>query len=307
MPAHGACAEPACSLDNSRIVLRRAAPWPRGDRVERWPYEFRLCERCQMGFVHPAPPAEVLACSYTSDYPYYAAAGRHPAHEASSWKYRLARLRYLPLVAPTAGNRARAMAAALVELLARKTFTLTLGLPLTLPTQARILDYGYGTGSWLIAMSLLGYSRLAGYDIAANAHRGEDLAAHGIQVIPPGGMALLDAGSFDCVRLEHVFEHLPDPLGALRQLAGLLRPAGFLLMTFPTIYPWLHIPDLPASPYLDHLQLPIHLAHHSIVSATRLVEAAGFTVVTLRITRRERFITLMARKDGSGDGTHPRH
>jgi SAM-dependent methyltransferase len=297
--AYSACTDRGCSLENSRVELRREAPWRRGDRVEKWPFEFRVCDRCRMGFVHPAPPPDVLAGAYTSEYAYYAAAGRHPAREAGSWKYRLARLRYLPLIAPTAANRARSMAAAVVELLARKTITLTLGLPLAMPTTSRFLDYGYGAGSWLIAMSLLGYSRLAGYDIVANAHRAEDLAAHGVEVVPHGGIALLDAASFDGVRLEHVFEHLPDPLGVLRQLGRLLRPSGLLLMTFPTIYPWLRIKNLAASPFLDHLQLPIHLAHHSILSATRLVQAAGFSVELLRITRRERFITLMARKDGS--------
>ena len=34
----------------------------------------------------------------------------------------------------------------------------------------------------------------------------------------------------------------------------------------------------------------------SVASATRLVRAAGFDLTVLRITRRERFITLMARK-----------
>lgn len=289
------------------MVLRRTASYRREDRVERWPYEFRVCQKCQMGFVDPVPPNEVIASLYTSEYPYHAAPGRHPIVEAGSWKYRLARLRYLPLTAPTAANRARTVLAILAELLARKTITLTLGVPLTMPTTARILDYGYGTGSWLLAMRLLGFSRLAGYDIAANSHRKGDLESRGIQVIPPGGLSALEAETLECVRLEHVFEHLADPLCALQQLYCLLRPAGLLLMTFPTIYPWLPVEDLPASPFLDYLELPVHLAHHSIESSTRLVRAAGFEIVALRITKRERFITLMARKGENPDGPSARH
>ena len=186
-----------------------------------------------MAFVHPVPAEDILACFYTSDYAYYQAAGIHPSTEASSRKYKLARLRYRHLTEPSAINRVRSFAAVLAELLARKTFTFTLGIPLTLPESSRILDYGYGTGSWLLTMRLLGYSHLAGYDIAANAGRAKELAAQGIQVISPVDLSRLDRESFACIRLEHVFEHLVDPLDVLRTLRQLLRPSGCLVMTFP--------------------------------------------------------------------------
>lgn len=278
------------------MLLEREATYRCGDRVERASFALRLCTRCHLAFVDPAPPEDMLASFYTSDYAYYAAAGDHPSHEAGSWKYKLARMRYLDLTQPSATNRARSLLAVVAELLARKTITFTLGVPLTMSTSSRILDYGYGTGSWLLAMSLLGYSHLAGYDLASNAHRREELAANGIQVVPPGGLSELTAHSLDCVRLEHVFEHLPDPLGVLRMLHRLLRPHGRLLMTFPSIYPWLRVKDLVGSPFLDYLQVPVHLAHHSLESSSRLLRAAGFEVAASRITRRERFITLMARK-----------
>lgn len=283
-----------CSLANSRLLLRRESAYQREGRTERLSYDFRLCDRCGMGFVAPVPDAGVLECFYTGDYAYYQAAGDHPDAEARSVKYKLARLRYLPLTAPGAANRLRALAVRLAEVLARKTFTFSLGLPLTLPKSARILDYGYGTGSWLRTMRLLGYDHLAGFDIAANAGRAGELAAAGIEVVPPGGLSRLAPESLDCVRLEHVFEHLAEPAEVLRELRRLLRPDGCLVMTFPSIYPWSGIQDLAASPFLDHLQLPIHLAHHSAASAARLLRATGFERIHLRITRRERFITVAA-------------
>ncbi|HVT58077.1 MAG TPA: class I SAM-dependent methyltransferase [Thermoanaerobaculia bacterium] len=296
MPASHSCVETDCHLGNSKVLLRGETSYRRNHRVEHLIYDFRLCEKCQMGFVYPVPSEDVLACLYTRDYPYYAAAGEHPMQEAGSLKYRMARWRYLSLISPTAANWSRAMVAMLAELLTRRTITLTLGIPLTLPPASRILDFGLGTGSWLLAMRSLGYSHLAGYDIESNINRGEDLKADGIQVISPRGISKLAAESFDCVRLEHVFEHLADPLSVLRLLHRLLRPAGLLLMTFPSIYPWLRIKNLAQSPYVDHLQLPMHLAQHSVSSSTRLVRAAGFEVAALRITKRERFITLMARR-----------
>jgi SAM-dependent methyltransferase len=254
-----------------------------------------------MGFVNPVPTPDVLACFYTGDYAYYQDSGQHPATEARSWKYRVAGLRYRNLISSSAMNWLLSVAAAGIELLARKTITFTLGVPLTLPKEARILDYGYGTGSWLLSMRMLGYSHLLGYDIASNVQRRNELEARGIQVIPPAGLSSLAAGSLDCVRLEHVFEHLADPLEVLQSLFRLLRPKGLLLMTFPTIYPWLRFEDLSSCPCLEYLQLPIHLAHHSLESSARLVQTSGFERIVSRITAREQFITLMARKPATAD------
>jgi SAM-dependent methyltransferase len=298
---HPFCTDRDCSLANCRVLLEREAAYTRDGRRERLAFEFRRCERCRMGFVNPVPADDVLACFYTSDYAYYQAAGEQPEAEAGSWKYRIAKLRYLQRMAPGPVHRLASLLAALAERLTRKSVTFTLGVPLTLPKDARILDYGYGTGVWLLSMRLLGYSRLLGYDIAPNASRREELEARGIEVVPAGGgLSGLAAASLDCIRLEHVFEHLAGPLEVLRSLRRVLRPGGILVMTFPSIYPWLR-EDLAASPHLEYLQLPIHLAHHSAESALRLLRVAGFEGTVLRVTARERFITLMARRPADTD------
>lgn len=296
MPVNCFCPEPSCALANTRVLLAGESTYQDGGETGCLAYEFRLCTRCQMGFVHPTPPAEVLEHFYTSDYAYYQAAGDQPGREAGSLKYALAGLRYRHLTRPGWISGTGSLLAALAEALSRKTVTFTLGIPLSLSRSALILDYGYGSGSWLQSLRLRGYTHLAGYDIAANTERGRELAAQGIEVIPAGGLGRLAAASLDCVRLEHVFEHLVDPARVLGDLHALLRPGGLLVMTFPSIYPWLEIEDLAASPFVGYLQLPIHVAHHSVESATRLLRGAGFTGIHTRITRGERFITALARR-----------
>jgi len=41
--------------------------------------------------------------------------------------------------------------------------------------------------------------------------------------------------SWDVVILTHVLEHLPDPVGALRKIRGLLAPGGIGVLEFPNI------------------------------------------------------------------------
>lgn len=297
MSANSFCPESGCALANTRVLLQGESAYP--DGTGSLAYEYRLCTRCRMGFIHPTPSMEALEHFYTSDYAYYQAEGEQPSREAGSLKYTLARLRYGHLARP--GWRgwlrgAGALVAALAEVLSRKTLTFSLGIPLALPKSARILDYGYGSGLWLQTLRLRGYSNLAGYDIAANSERARELAAQGIEILSGEGLARLPAAALDCVRLEHVFEHLTDPARVLSDLRALLRPGGLLVMTFPSIYPWLEIENLAASPFLPHLQLPIHVVHHSVESAVRLLRAAGFAGIRSRITRGERFITVLARR-----------
>ena len=45
-----------------------------------------------------------------------------------------------------------------------------------------------------------------------------------------------DDASFDCAILAEIAEHLPDPAGAVREAARLLRPGGVLLATAPFLH-----------------------------------------------------------------------
>jgi SAM-dependent methyltransferase len=94
-----------------------------------------------------------------------------------------------------------------------------------------LLDVGCAHGWFLDAARRRGY-RVSGIEpdsaVASQAvTRGHDVA-HGL--FP----AVLPAGAkFDVVVFNDVFEHLPDPRGAFRAIAGALRPGGLLAVNLP--------------------------------------------------------------------------
>jgi SAM-dependent methyltransferase len=85
--------------------------------------------------------------------------------------------------------------------------------------------------------------------------------------------------SFDAVTLNHVIEHVPDPIQTLRECARILKKDGRLVILTPN------------SSSLGHrvfkqdwrgLEPPRHLHLFSMQSMRRTLELAGFRKVTLR-------------------------
>lgn len=237
-----------------------------------------------------------MAALYGDAYAYYQEPALDAPREGRSLKYTLAGRRYGHLVRDGLRARLAALLAGVAEVAAWKTVSFSLGIPLAMASETRMLDYGCGAGWWLLAMRSRGFSRLEGFDIGANRGLRERLEGSGIQVHDRSSLDARRDGAFELIRFEHVFEHLPDPKRVLRLAARLLGPAGWLVMTFPSMQPWLRQPDLATSPLRDHLQLPMHLAYHSRESAMRIVGEAGFDVIGCRLTRRENFLTLAARR-----------
>lgn len=99
------------------------------------------------------------------------------------------------------------------------------------PAPARILDYGCGSGSYILQMKQLGYA-VTGVDFdPVVVKRLSDL---GLYAMTPAEAADKDwNGHFDFITLGHVIEHVPEPISLLKRLRQWLRPGGKLFVECP--------------------------------------------------------------------------
>jgi SAM-dependent methyltransferase len=107
---------------------------------------------------------------------------------------------------------------------------------LGLPTNARILDAGCGSGRFMVELAKLGVVtgvELSEASVALARERalGEVIAGSVLE------MPFAD-DSFDLAVSLDVIEHLEDDLAALRELRRVVAPGGALLVTVPA-YQWL--------------------------------------------------------------------
>jgi ubiquinone/menaquinone biosynthesis C-methylase UbiE len=136
--------------------------------------------------------------------------------------------------------------------------------------EARILDIGCAGGGLLDALQQRGYRNLVGVDPSPTCARltrekvGE--AYHGWVTSLPSQI-----GTFDCVIMSHVLEHVLDVQSAILALLPLLREGARV---------YLEVPD--AMRYADHVYAPFqdfnteHINHFSSRSLDNAMESRGY-------------------------------
>jgi SAM-dependent methyltransferase len=100
----------------------------------------------------------------------------------------------------------------------------------------RILDAGCGSGRNMVELARLG--SVTGTDVSERALELARERDVGAAELAPLETLPFDDDSFDLITCLDVIEHIPDDVGALRELQRVVAPGGWLVVTVPA-YPWL--------------------------------------------------------------------
>ncbi len=204
-------------------------------------YRWLECAGCRLVRLDPFPPPAVLAAAYPPDYHAFVEPGSRLLH----------------------GLR-RASERRIARRLVRG-----------LPDGAAVLDVGCSTGALLGAIGELGPYRLHGVELDAEAAAAA--RRRGIEV-REGELesAGLPAESMDLVTLQHLIEHVADPLATLSEARRVLRPGGRIAGELPNLASW----DAALfGRFWGGGHAPRHLWFFTPETLRRSLERAGFDAV----------------------------
>ena len=100
------------------------------------------------------------------------------------------------------------------------------------PKRARVLEVGCGTGHNLAMLGEFGKLDACELDAIARGMASDRLGRPVLEARLPN-LSMFKAGSYDLIALLDVLEHVPDDLGSLKAIRGLLKPGGALVLTVP--------------------------------------------------------------------------
>jgi SAM-dependent methyltransferase len=269
-----------CNSEDVAVSLDNLSFSPKAeDNEQEWEYRLLRCHQCGLVYVDPKPSWQLL-CSFYGSYGIYTSAGRDLFGGKGYLKYIAAKYRYATYARNGLLEVAKVGLGVAVEWITGRTVPFSLGIPLQLPKDSRIFEVGYGSGDWLLSMKRLGYRNLAGYDIDANPKNSSWFVSEGIDV--SGGDFLANdypEAFYDCIRMNHVLEHLLQPHDVLGKCRKMLAPGGVLALDSPCIESVVARLSFGSFTNLDG---PRHLHHHTLMSARLLLESAGFDVVKMK-------------------------
>jgi len=137
--------------------------------------------------------------------------------------------------------------------------------------KGNLLDIGSGTGHFLEMMKI---SRWLVTGVEPNGKaRDFSMEKYGLNIIDPGQISELPAGSFDCITLWHVFEHLDDPFKYAVEFLRLLKPGGSCIVAMPNSN------SFDAEYYKNYwaaYDVPRHLWHFTPDTFSLFSEKTGF-------------------------------
>ena len=205
---------PACPVCSSplRALLYRGL-------VDRWyalrgSWDFHRCRSCGLEYLDPRPAAEELPAAYETYYTHQKVAPGTPTATPTpqAGTYRLSSL----FLRSMSRMQQRADSMYLDDV-----------------KPGRLLDVGCGDGRFLERMATAGWL-VEGVEVdrcAADTARSRGFAVHN------GTLQSAGYGDrvFDAVTMDHVIEHVTDPVAILGECHRVLRPGGRLVVITPNV------------------------------------------------------------------------
>lgn len=147
-----------------------------------------------------------------------------------------------------------------------------------LPTfnkKTSFLDVGSGSGDLLKALHMLGYQSLVGIDPYTNK---DEVVDDHLKILKRNLSDCSDLGKFDVVMFHHVFEHLSEPLEALKIAYSLLPDDGVCMIRIPTA------DSFAFKNYKEHwvqLDAPRHFFIHTRDSMKIIAKQANMQIINI--------------------------
>jgi SAM-dependent methyltransferase len=138
------------------------------------------------------------------------------------------------------------------------------------------LDIGCGSGEYLHKMQAKGWTVKGVEPSTFGAEEGRQSGLDIFRGTLHEAKFLPD--SFDYVRSNHSFEHMPNPVEVLDDIYRILRPGGKLFIGVPNIA---SIPYRIFGKYWWYLGVPVHTYNYTVPTISTLMRRSGFVIETV--------------------------
>jgi 2-polyprenyl-3-methyl-5-hydroxy-6-metoxy-1,4-benzoquinol methylase len=151
----------------------------------------------------------------------------------------------------------------------------------------RVIDLASGTGAFLARLRDLGYRDLHAVELNVDGFRLDGVTPLPVDLNAPFAGGALPAGAFDVVSAIEIIEHLDCPRVFLRNVHGILRDGGHLLLTTPNVASWLGRLRFLLSGELRQFQrhdydYQRHISPTTHVQMRLMFEEVGFELIAMR-------------------------
>jgi len=149
------------------------------------------------------------------------------------------------------------------------------------PGAKSVLDVGAATGEFVKIARGLGF-QADGIELSEFAVQ-KAFDDNGVRLERIGLSELPNGRVYDCVHLNHVFEHFNDPRAELAQIQRLLTPEGLLYIEVP--YQFQLVEKLIFKVRRERAQFTLHSLHHPFfytpATIARLLKEYGFDILRM--------------------------